>query len=94
MRCHAACSIAGISITKRAPPPGLGSYLSSPPHSLRDSSTQMKPKPRPLTFHSGCKEGVEDPMHDIRRNAGPVVGDRDGDLLIHLPKLDPDVLGA
>jgi hypothetical protein len=54
----------------------------------------MEPEASAFALHSGCKEGVEDPVHDIGRHAGTVVGDAHGDLPIRLPKLDPNVLGA
>jgi len=54
----------------------------------------MEPEPRAFAFHPGGKEGVEDAVHDVRRNARTIVRNSHGDLIIRLADLDPDVLYA
>ena len=52
----------------------------------------MKPESRPFSFHSRCKEGVEDPVNHVRCHTRAVIRDGNGHDLVRLSDFDPDVV--
>ena len=42
-----------------------------------ETADDIETEPRSQARRLGCKEGIEDPVSDLGRNAGPVVGNPD-----------------